>query len=374
MALACLSEEPPAHEHVFDSSLLRTHERGVRIRSGMGDSGPLIATVLPVLNEEKHIEACLTSLLHQTLDSHKHMVMVLDGGSSDATCSIVTRMIEVSRESNGPRIELHENPGRFVADARNLALRLLPHSVQYTVELIGHSTFDEDHLQLRLEEWNEFETLYTEPIGAVGVKVLPREGEQSMVESWIEGSLASPLGSGDGQFSSFTERSETQIPAFAMHSRTALEKVGGWDPFFITSQDSELSMRLIDAGFILTRTPNTHVRMVKRSSLSKWWKMGHRYGFWRSKVLRKHPSRARFREFLPLIGLLLTAFFFLSIGLFLTACYATVLAIEGVRKAFTSRRISSLFGVPLCLFMLHTSFSIGLIDGMLRRGRAPSDR
>ena len=31
-------------------------------------------------------------------------------------------------------------------------------------------------------------------------------------------------------------------------------------------------------------------------------------------------------------------------------------------------------GVPLCLLMLHTSFTLGLVDGLLRRGRLPSDR
>jgi len=33
----------------------------------MRDSEPWLATVLPVLNEEEHIEACLRSLIQQTL-------------------------------------------------------------------------------------------------------------------------------------------------------------------------------------------------------------------------------------------------------------------------------------------------------------------
>ena len=55
----------------------------------MRTQGPWLATVLPVLNEEAHIEACLRSLLDQSLPSDEHMVMVFDGGSSDKTREII---------------------------------------------------------------------------------------------------------------------------------------------------------------------------------------------------------------------------------------------------------------------------------------------
>jgi hypothetical protein len=45
-----------------------------------------------------------------------------------------------------------------------------------------------------------------------------------------------------------------------------------------------------------------------------------------------------------------------------------------LRSSISNRRISLLIGIPICLFMLHTSFSIGLLDGLLRKGKASSDR
>jgi succinoglycan biosynthesis protein ExoA len=343
----------------------------------MGDSGPVIATVVPVLNEASYIEACLKSLIQQSLSPAQHMVLVFDGGSTDSTRNIVERMILLSEKAGGPRIELHENPGKFVSQARNLALELLPASVQFTVEMIGHSTVDPDHLELRLSEWNLIQSEHSKPLGAVGVKVLPRQGEHGRVESWIEGCLKSPFGSGNGQFDGFNERGLTQVPAFAMHSRKAVESVHGWDVDFITSQDSDLSMRLLNSGFLLARTPATHVRMVKRSSLGKWWKMGHRYGFWRMKILKKYPKRASLREFLPWFGALSTVALLAlqpSYAVVLPACYLVVLSVEGLRGALMSKRLSLVLGIPVCLFMLHSSFSVGLLDGFVRKGRAPKDR
>ena len=54
--------------------------------------------------------------------------------------------------------------------------------------------------------------------------------------------------------------------------------------------------------------------------------------------------------------------------------YGGALAVAGLLEAIRQRRVSSCLGVPLCLVMLHTSFSIGLLDGLVRKGRLPSDR
>ena len=52
--------------------------------------------------------------------------------------------------------------------------------------------------------------------------------------------------------------------------------------------------------------------------------------------------------------------------------YAAVVLFEGLRA--TRKHPSLLVGLPLSLVLLHLSFSIGLVDGILRRGRIASDR
>lgn len=340
-------------------------------------AGPIIATVIPVLNEALHIEACLNGLLEQTVPETSHMILVMDGGSTDGTVSLVKNLIEEAKGSSTPRIELHHNPGKTVAHGRNLALSHLPDSVDFIIELIGHATIEPTHIQQRLDAWNTCEQKAGPTLAGVGCRVVRRQGEIQGVEQWIEGCLSSPLGHSDGQFSQFTENGPTRIPAFVMHRRTSVEAVNGWDESFITSQDSELSMRLLNAGFSLYRDTEPTVSMVKRTSLKQWWRMGHRYGFWRTKVLLKHPKRASLAEFLPFFGLVLLVGLFASeqaLWWLPIPVYSVVLMIEGIRHSVRAGSLTSVFGVPLCLVMLHTSFTLGLADGLVRKGRPPKDR
>jgi hypothetical protein len=56
------------------------------------------------------------------------------------------------------------------------------------------------------------------------------------------------------------------------------------------------------------------------------------------------------------------------------AAYIIVLLLHGLLESITRSQPSLIFGVPIMLFLLHTTFSIGLLDGLLRKGRPAKDR
>ena len=90
--------------------------------------------------------------------------------------------------------------------------------------------------------------------------------------------------------------------------------------------------------------------------------MSHRYGFWRTKVLLKHPRRLVIRELLPLFGLIATSLLLLfnpMWSMILIGAYGTVLLLSGLLSA--KKGLSHILGVPFCLFILHTGFTIGLL-------------
>ncbi|MGB1365218.1 MAG: glycosyltransferase [Candidatus Poseidoniaceae archaeon] len=340
----------------------------------MRASEPWLATVVPVLNEEDHIEACLRSLIQQSLPSDEHIIFVLDGGSKDATKEIVQEICNSLDSTTHPAVLLLDNPGRFVPHARNIALRNLPPSITHVLEFNGHIEIDQDHLLRLRDTWKRVEVDHPRLAG-IGCRVIGYDATQSRVESIIDATLRNPLGGGTGQFATFDQEGTTNVPAFVLHLRTALEAVDGWDESFLTSQDSDLSMRLVKAGYTLYRTPDVVVKMRRRTSFKSWFLMSHRYGFWRTKVLLKHPRRLVLRELLPLFGLMVTTILFFSNpmwAMFPIAAYGTVLVLSGL--VHLKKGASHLLGVPFSLFLLHTGFTIGLLDGLFRKGRASNDR
>ena len=140
-----------------------------------------VCAVLPVLNEEKFIKRCIDSLLAQTFPIK---IMVLDGGSTDTTLEIL--------KSYGNLIRVIDNPGKHVANARNLALRHLDDDITHCLEIIGHSWVDEDHVERRVNDLIELEATLGKRVGAIGC-LTESGGSVGHVSSWIEGALSPQL-------------------------------------------------------------------------------------------------------------------------------------------------------------------------------------
>ncbi len=342
---------------------------------------PGVATIIPTWQEAEHIERCLRSFIQQTYPATSHQILVLDGGSTDGTIEIVQRLASESNEANGPEIILIDNPHRFVPHARNMALEYLRDDTELILEMIGHAWVPTDHLEVRVKRMLAIESQLGRQLGGLGSIVLESDLPLTKVGKWVEAALACPLG-GSGQFARFKKEGPTKIPPFTLYRKVAIESVGGWNEGFITTQDSEINLRLIGNDWPLWRTPHTHVRMAKRTTIKKWWKMGYRYGFWRMKHLIEAKSRLRLGEFLPWIGLAMVfgfaidgqSSFHIPNFLWPIIAYATTLFVIGAGEAKRAKEPSMLFGVPYLLFLLHTSFSIGLLGGLFRSGKPPNDR
>ena len=345
------------------------------------EPAPIVATIIPTWQEVAHIERCLRSFMEQTYPTNSHQILVIDGGSTDGTIEIVDRLAKESRDTDGPEIILLENPDRFVPHARNLALEYFRQDTEFILEMIGHAWVPPEHIAVRVERMLAIEAQIGRKLGGLGSIVIESDLPLQKVGMWVEAALSCPLG-GSGQFARFKKEGPTKIPPFTLYRREAIESVGGWNEGFITTQDSEINLRLIANGWPLWRTPRTHVRMAKRTTIGKWWKMGYRYGFWRTKHVLEAKSRIRIGEYLPwvglalIIGLAIDGQSTLNVPNFMwpVIAYTLTLLAVGVSEARRARKVSMFYGVPMLLFLLHSSFSIGLLVGLFGSGKPPSDR
>ncbi len=89
----------------------QSKEAGIRHR-------PLVSVVLPVHNEERHIEDVLKSLLLQETASFDLEIIILDGESSDATPAIIRRIA-----SDDTRVTLVVNQQRKTPYAFNMGIQ-----------------------------------------------------------------------------------------------------------------------------------------------------------------------------------------------------------------------------------------------------------
>lgn len=339
-----------------------------------------ILTVVPVLDEEEHLDKCLNSLRAQTFDSDMHRILVIDGGSSDETRSIAEKHAIESINDEGPLLEVLDNPQMHVSQARNLALDRVGDST-HMFEIIGHTWIPEDHLQSRVEDLLDAEESLGNPIGSMGTMVLADSDEKGLIGTAIESALHSPLG-GSGQFARFKGRSPAISPAFCLHRVEAIKSIGGWDNRWVAGQDHDLNHRIAEDGWPVMRSDVSFVVMSKRSTFRGLWGMGRRYGHWRMRQLRAYPSRIKMREFLPWIGLITTlvcfAFymtkstpFVLELGLGMIASYLLILIITGLNGQIKTPRLRGYIPfdgtclVVVSLFCLHVSFSVGLLTGFL---------
>jgi len=209
-------------------------------------------------------------------------------------------------------------------------------------------------------------------VGGVGCRVSAAEEEIKFAGRSIEAALTNRLGAGGGQFARFVGRAPSKIPPFTLYRKEAVESIGGWDPYFRTTQDSDLNLRLNQAGWPTWRSDVSCVQQVKRKSVRSWIRFGHRYGFWRMQHLKRSPSRLNIAEFAPWIGVIATIILIL-LGIeywwILAALYAISIISSGVIETIQRRDLTLVIGVPMMLMILHTTFSIGLLDGILRKPR-----
>jgi glycosyltransferase involved in cell wall biosynthesis len=68
----------------------------------------MISVIIPTFNEEENIAQCLVSLSHQTVPRTEYEIIVVDGGSKDATCDIARKyadqvFTQTSRKVGGAR-------------------------------------------------------------------------------------------------------------------------------------------------------------------------------------------------------------------------------------------------------------------------------
>jgi glycosyltransferase involved in cell wall biosynthesis len=81
----------------------------------------MISVIIPTYNEEENIAQCLVSLTHQTVARTEYEIIVVDGGSKDATCTIAGKYADKVFTQKSKKVGGARNDGFMAAKGEIIA-------------------------------------------------------------------------------------------------------------------------------------------------------------------------------------------------------------------------------------------------------------
>ena len=313
-----------------------------------GSPHPSISVILPVLNEETHLEEAVHSILSQDYQGKLEVILAV-GPSRDRTLEIAQ---SISRRDS--RVVLVDNPSGRTAAGLNIALNKSQSPVVVRVD--GHAHIPNDYLTLIVEILNK--------TGAVNVGGVMAAVGTTPFERAVAGAMRSPFGVGASRFHTGGEAGIVDTVYLGAFRREALVAIGGFDERFTRAQDWELNFRLRENGGVVYFDPRLHVTYRPRSTVKALAKQYFEYGRWRRVVSRRHSGTINYRYLAPpfaLVGftLSLIAGFFLPILFIPAAVYLLFVLAASVRIASSIREYFLLLTV---IPTMHFAWGAGFIS------------
>ncbi len=322
---------------------------------------PFISVVIPVYNEERHIEECLDSVLAQDYPADRYEVIVADGGSDDRTRDIVERIA-----TRHPNVRLIDNPGRLQAAGLNHAILASRGAVIARQD--GHAQWATNHLRRSVE--------LLQATGADNVGGLQEAVGDGASGRAISRAMSSPFGVGGARFRYSREEQEMPTVFLGTFRRTAFERVGLFDEAYPPHEDYELNERIRSTGGRIVFSPDLRTRYHVRDGLGALARQYYRYGRGKVRVARASPGVIRPYHLaapalvasIPVTALMVVTGRGRRVALAAASSYAaanllaTVMAGKGEPLAVRGR-------IPATFLVMHVAWGVGFWAGMLEGAR-----
>ncbi len=323
-----------------------------------------VLAVIPTLNEAEHIEACIRSLMSGPAGLGDVPLVVVDGGSSDATAAIVQGLM-----AEFPNLQLLHNPKRLQSAALNLAVRETASAqARYLVRCDAHSIYPPGFVMLVAEA--------LERTGAASVVIAMDAVGRTCFEkanAWI---VDTPLGSGGAAHRGGRASGYVDHGHHAGFDLAIYKALGGYDETFSHNEDAEYDQRLSNQGGKIYLDSEIRIEYIPRGSVSRLARQYFNYGKGRARNLSKHAQRLRLRQAIPIFALLasfagLLAGPFFWPALILPLGYVCVLLGASLYVALKQRSVCGLLA-GLASGVMHMSWATGFLKQTLQGGRVES--
>jgi succinoglycan biosynthesis protein ExoA len=322
---------------------------------------PFVTLILPIRNESAYIEYALTAILRQDYPSDCMEILIVDGMSTDDTRGLIHNF---SEGHPSLQIRILDNPGKIVPIGMNIALREVKSDIVIRVD--GHCLIAADYVSKCVDH------LKKDGVDGVGG---PMEsiGETKIAKAIAIG-MSSPFGVGNSAFRTISGRNMiVDTVPFPAYTWEVIKRAGFYDEELVRNQDDEYNYRIRELGGKLLLADDVRSTYFSRSSLKDLWRQYFQYGYWKVRVLQKHPRQMSARQFVPpffvlgLFGSVLLALIpaFRPFSIVMPLLYLTT-NIAGSIWTSSKQKNQYLRWLPFIFLILHLSYGLGFLVGIFR--------
>jgi succinoglycan biosynthesis protein ExoA len=324
----------------------------------MMEHTPLVSVVIPMRNEADHIGACVDAVLAQDYPADRLEVIVVDGDSGDDSAAVLRRY--------GDRVRVLRNPSCIVPTGMNIGITAARGEIIARVD--AHTVIAPEYVRSGVETLQR--------TGADNVGGLMHAVGGGRMGDAIALAMSSRFGIGAYFHFAGTDR-EADTVYMGMYPRRVFERIGLFEEELVRNQDDELNYRLRKAGGRIFLTTRMRSRYQNRQSLKALARQFFQYGWWKVRVLQKHPAQMSARHFVPptfVMSLIVTlgmAPWCAAAGWVLLGLSATyALAVMGCALSIARRHGWTRFLLVAAAFgTIHLSWGTGFVMGAVRFAR-----
>ncbi len=317
-----------------------------------------IAIVIPVYNEENFIGKCLQSIVEQTYNGEKEII-IADGGSTDKTIDVIK-----SYQKDFPNIKLLHNEKKYQSYGRNLAIKNT--DAELIAYIDAHSFAEKDWLEKVYHYFLEINQMDPNLAGVGGLHLDASQSDFTYATTCAVNSLL-----GGNMITTFSNKHKTRkdiSPYACLYDKKILEKVGLYNTYLIKAEDIEFHTRIRKRyGYNLYLMDDVILYYYKRESASALFKQMYSYSYWRFIVMRNYKM-LKSPRLLPVIFFII--FLFLVIisifgvipfeiipGIILFYIFITI-----IESAYISlKKKCKFFKLISIYFAIHFGYALGML-------------
>lgn len=325
-----------------------------------------VSVVMPCYNEERFIQTALQNLYSQ-YDKENYEIVIVDGRSTDRTREVIEEFAVTHPDLS---LRLVDNPDRHIPKALNLGIDAA--RGELIIRMDSHAAPSVGYVRRCVE------LLLRNDAAVVGMYCCVQPSQAGVMARAIAAVVSHPFGIGDASYR-LDQASPQQLVdtvAFGAFRKALWQRLGGFNEALHTNEDYDFNYRVRAAGGTVLLDRAEHTTYFARGTLGGLITQYFRYGKWKARMIRLHPSSIKARHLvapvfvlslllLPILGIWWwPAWALLAIELFAYFALAVYFATKISQKQ--ENRLQMMLLLPIVFFTLHITWGVSFLLSVIQ--------